>query len=277
MTKGRRVKPILQLKLVGGSAKGLYEVDVMQCRNMGSGDGGPEDVQWKCTADVPGYFKLGRTDVICEGYNNPDDPYILRGSCGVEYTLQLTEAGKAKYNRGGKSYYDEHDPGSGLLTMIMFVVIVVGLAYGLSHLCAETPVTTTRGPRRSPWFGNFFGGGDGNDGGPPPPPPYSPYDGRGGGGGKQFSAAQQSQYEQWRPGFWSGLGAGAAASALYNSYANRSSSTAERARMINDSYLYNDFGGANRRSSWGSSSSSSRVQEDRQPRTSSGFGGTSRR
>lgn len=56
-TTGRRLKPAPQLKTVGGDAKGLYEVEAMQCRNMGSGDGGPEDVQWSCVADLPGYFK----------------------------------------------------------------------------------------------------------------------------------------------------------------------------------------------------------------------------
>jgi hypothetical protein len=33
--------------------------------------------------DLPKKYKLGKFDVLCEGYNNPDDPYILTGSCGV--------------------------------------------------------------------------------------------------------------------------------------------------------------------------------------------------
>ena len=28
-------------------------------------------------------FKFGRITVSCEGYDYPDDPYILHGSCGV--------------------------------------------------------------------------------------------------------------------------------------------------------------------------------------------------
>ena len=28
-------------------------------------------------------YQLGRIEVTCEGYDYPDDPYILRGSCGV--------------------------------------------------------------------------------------------------------------------------------------------------------------------------------------------------
>ena len=28
-------------------------------------------------------YKFGRITVSCEGYDYPDDPYILHGSCGV--------------------------------------------------------------------------------------------------------------------------------------------------------------------------------------------------
>lgn len=28
-------------------------------------------------------YRFGRMEVNCEGYNYPDDPYILVGSCGV--------------------------------------------------------------------------------------------------------------------------------------------------------------------------------------------------
>lgn len=35
-TSHRRVSAIPQLKCVGGSAKGLFEVDVMRCKNQGS-------------------------------------------------------------------------------------------------------------------------------------------------------------------------------------------------------------------------------------------------
>ena len=78
-TAGRRLAPIPQLKCVGGDARGLYEVDVMRCTNAGS-DYGDEDVAWTCTADMPRYFKLGATDVLCEGYSSPDDRYVLKGA-----------------------------------------------------------------------------------------------------------------------------------------------------------------------------------------------------
>lgn len=57
-----------------------YRVEAMQCKNMGGSYGNKEDVQWSCTAEVPDEFKLGRTEVVCEGYTSPNDRYILKGS-----------------------------------------------------------------------------------------------------------------------------------------------------------------------------------------------------
>lgn len=39
-------------------------------------------------------FRFGRVEVSCEGFSHPDDPYILRGSCGLEFTIELTEEGR---------------------------------------------------------------------------------------------------------------------------------------------------------------------------------------
>jgi hypothetical protein len=65
---------------VGGDAmKYGYRVEAMQCKNMGGSYGDAEDTQWSCTAEIPDDFKLGRTEVVCEGYTSPDDPYILKG------------------------------------------------------------------------------------------------------------------------------------------------------------------------------------------------------
>lgn len=97
-TSHRRVSAIPQLTCVGGNAKGLYDVDVMRCKNSG-GEYDVEDIQWTCQAELPAEFKLGSTEVVCEGYDNADDPYILKGSCGVEYRLILTEMGEHKYSK----------------------------------------------------------------------------------------------------------------------------------------------------------------------------------
>jgi hypothetical protein len=92
-TTARRVSPIPQLSCVAGDACGLpdAEPDVMQCHNRGIDDSG--EPQWECTAEVPRQYRLGRTDVVCEGYSSPSDPYVLRGSCGVEYALWRRQDG----------------------------------------------------------------------------------------------------------------------------------------------------------------------------------------
>ena len=95
-TSARRSSPIPQLQCTGGNARGLYDVDVMRCTNAGS-DYDDDNVQWTCKASLPPEFKLGSTDVSCEGYDSPEDPYVLKGSCGVSYRLVLTEEGERKY------------------------------------------------------------------------------------------------------------------------------------------------------------------------------------
>ncbi|KAL2844641.1 hypothetical protein BJX68DRAFT_269534 [Aspergillus pseudodeflectus] len=101
LTSSRRVSPIPQLKCTGPSKRicDMYEIDSMRCINEGYGYD-EEDVQWTCTASLPGEFKLGSTDVVCEGYRAADDSWVLKGSCGVEYRLLLTEMGERKFGRG---------------------------------------------------------------------------------------------------------------------------------------------------------------------------------
>ena len=67
-----------------------------QCYNRGF-DG--QDVQWECKADMDNLYRFGSVEVVCEGYDYPDDAYILKGSCGLEYTLELTKEGQNK-NQG---------------------------------------------------------------------------------------------------------------------------------------------------------------------------------
>ena len=66
-TTARRGPSVPQLECVGGNARGLHSVDVMRCTNAGA-DYDPEDVQWTCQASLPTEFKLGSTEVVCEGY-----------------------------------------------------------------------------------------------------------------------------------------------------------------------------------------------------------------
>ncbi|CAZ82692.1 unnamed protein product [Tuber melanosporum] len=203
MTKNRRVPAVPQLKCVGGEGKGKYEVDVMRCKNIGS-DYNDEYVSWSCTADLPREFKLGSTDVICEGYDSADDQYVLKGSCGVEYRLALTDYGYEKFGYGGSVF--KRLPSKGIeaetfLFWTFFFGIVGWILYSV-YKNRNNSIPRAREPRRPGGGGGWFGGGGGD-----PPPPYDPRP-------PPKPAFPSSSSQQWRPGFWSGLAAGAAGSYL---------------------------------------------------------------
>ncbi|KXJ94296.1 hypothetical protein Micbo1qcDRAFT_159393, partial [Microdochium bolleyi] len=97
LTKHRRVPAAPQLKCISSPALcRLHAIEAMRCTNQGAGYDS-EDIQWSCSASLPAELKLGSTDVICEGYASSEDPYVLKGSCGVEYRLALTKEGEARY------------------------------------------------------------------------------------------------------------------------------------------------------------------------------------
>lgn len=89
-TTARRTHAVPQLSCVGGTASYSQssKVDNVMCTNKGF-DG--RDAVWECKAQLPDTVKLGRFEVNCEGYSYPNDPYVLVGSCGLEYELDYTE------------------------------------------------------------------------------------------------------------------------------------------------------------------------------------------
>ena len=46
-------------------------------------------LQWECKTDMSTKYRFGSIAVFCEGYSHPNDPYILKGSCGVGYLHTL--------------------------------------------------------------------------------------------------------------------------------------------------------------------------------------------
>uniref|UniRef100_A0A2P2HVV9 Store-operated calcium entry-associated regulatory factor n=1 Tax=Hirondellea gigas TaxID=1518452 RepID=A0A2P2HVV9_9CRUS len=111
MTKGRRSSAVPQLECVnGGSAScGTFKPRVVQCTNRGF-DG--VEVQWECKTDMDNNLRFGSIDVSCEGYEYPDDPYILAGSCGLRYNLDFTrEGGQHQHDYGYGNDYNS-DRGS---------------------------------------------------------------------------------------------------------------------------------------------------------------------
>lgn len=179
LTSHRRVSAIPQLQLVGGNAKGLYNVDVIRCTNSGA-EYDTEDIQWTCKASLPPEFKLGSTDVICEGYDNADDPFILKGSCGVEYRLVLTPEGERKYpdrirSGWGMNRNSSGDASSALATAIFWLFFIGVLGVIVWSVCTGVNNPTgRRRPARTYRPGGGGGGGGYDDGSDDPPPPYTP-------------------------------------------------------------------------------------------------------
>ncbi|KAL6164740.1 hypothetical protein ACJQWK_09464 [Exserohilum turcicum] len=279
-TSARRVDPIPQLKCIGGSARGLYEPEVMRCKNSGS-DYDEDSIQWTCTASLPEEFKLGSTDVICEGYDYPEDPYILEGSCGVEYRLILTEKGREKYGKGRGGWEgDDDDRPDGPKTMgekiaaglfwLLFGGVVLWMIYSAFTNRAQAQDGGFAGGNRPGWGGGGGGGGgwgydDNND----PPPPYYPNDPTNPNNPKSGYGTTQG----WRPGFWSGAAGGAAAGWAAGRFANRGNRSSQGGGWGSGSgsgTRWDNGGEGSSRSSSGDSFSSTRYE-------STGFGGTSRR
>jgi hypothetical protein len=112
-TTHRRVPAVPQLTCNGPGCK-HYKVDIMHCTNIGA-DHNAEDISWPCTASLPEEFKLGSTEVTCEGYSHKNDRSALKGRCAVEYRLLLMDAGEEKYGTGDTSRAGSSTPkGEGL-------------------------------------------------------------------------------------------------------------------------------------------------------------------
>jgi len=217
--------------------------------------------------------------VVCEGYANRDDEWVLKGSCGVEYRLLLTEKGEEKYgsgswwggskgkNKGGgketkvKTQDESLGPG-GWLFVILFVGVLILILYKMGEGVQNQPV-----PRRRRGGGGWggWGGGPGGGGGDDPPPPYP---------GKYNSYDSTANAGQgWRPGFWSGAATGAAAGYMAGNRGNRQ----ETREVPRSSGWFGGGGGSGNRNT-NSGSSSSPSSSSSSPRYSStGFGSTSRR
>ncbi|KAJ5109836.1 hypothetical protein N7532_002481 [Penicillium argentinense] len=228
MTSSRRVSPIPQLTCVGPpKVCDLYKIESMRCNNEGH-DYDEEDVQWTCKAQLPPEFKLGSTDVVCEGYRSSEDPWVLKGSCGVEYRMLLTEEGERRF---GKYYGQSTEPlwkptkaktgrlfqkllaWAGELIFLGFFIAVFAIIFSplIAALFGYRTQPRDGGPRRG-WGGFWGGSGGGGDDGfyPGPPPPYS-----------NNHCSPGYERTGWRPGFWSGILGGAAAGYQMGRNSNR--------------------------------------------------------
>ena len=87
-TTGVRFPAVPQLKNIGELVSRQYRPSNVICYNKGLDFYG--DVMWLCEATLNNRYKFSLQTITCEGYEYPDDPSILVGSCGIEYELIRT-------------------------------------------------------------------------------------------------------------------------------------------------------------------------------------------
>ncbi|KAI1238453.1 hypothetical protein IHE44_0013185 [Lamprotornis superbus] len=172
--------------------------EVVQCYNKGW-DG--YDVQWQCRADLENAYRFGQMEVSCEGYDYPDDPYILRGSCSLLFSLELTGEGERKVKNSGSfasSYYqsrkDYSDSGSGAIVVIVLLV----LAFGVYKLFLSNQQSQQSSGHSDGFSQPFWR----SQQAPPPPGFKSTFTDDNSFGTHSHHGTSSG------PGFWTGLGAG---------------------------------------------------------------------
>ncbi|XP_007890090.1 store-operated calcium entry-associated regulatory factor [Callorhinchus milii] len=278
-TNGRRTKSVPQLKCVGGTAGcGTFIPEVVQCYNKGW-DG--YDVQWECKTDMDHAYRFGTIMVTCEGYNYPEDPYVLQGSCGLEYMIELTEEGYRKrksntgFYSGSPNYQTSYSSDS---SNVVVVLILLGVAYLLYKVFLSHQQLRNQAASDGSGFSGPYGPGPHGPGphgpyptAPPPPPGFKPdftgdeQEGFRGGPHQGNNYGPRNAGNSSGPGFWSGMGAGGLLGYLMGS----------RRSQPSPSYPY----------SWGHQShppphrnmSGINSPGTSGTRTASGFGGTQRR
>jgi len=203
-TAARRTSALPQLVCVGKPCR-LFQPDVIRCVNLGGGYG--TNVDWKCEADLPDSLRFGKVEVSCEGWSRPGDPYVLKGSCSLEYRIVQVPGSL----RDGSTDSPIFDPKSYDWPTILFYILWIGvliiILYSLFRSCFWNN-TTPRVPRYSgshpgPGGGSGWFPGYHTDNTSAPPPPYS-------------KTPQHPTGSGWRPGFWTGAALGGLANHIWN-------------------------------------------------------------
>lgn len=107
-TTSRRTHSIPQLSCVGGTAGcKLFTPNLVEC-HLVDHDVKTNKYNWNCEADFKGRVKFNHIDIICEGYDYPEDDYKLLGSCGLEFTLDYVNA-HDYHHQSYHEHLDEHE------------------------------------------------------------------------------------------------------------------------------------------------------------------------
>lgn len=172
-TTARRTTPIPQLKCIGDHqlCQAKYLPSSVQCTNAGW-DG--FDVQWECKGELDSDVAFDAFHVSCEGFQGPDDAFVLDGSCGLEYKLKFTNSYNEKkraqdeliaerrraagVNSQGASYTsNDEDSGWGFKLFFLGCAIVFALIWCTKKsnrkLAGTTPTPTpTPTPTSNPRY-----------------------------------------------------------------------------------------------------------------------------
>lgn len=245
MTAAYRGAPIPQLKCVGGNACGHYVVEVMQCYNQGADDRG--EVQWKCQAEMPETYRLGTTTVSCEGFRDPNDDYVVEGSCGVEYTLH---ADRPQERHTTEPLTLSHAVGIVAALWSVGILFSCGLATitALSCLavlcgvlCCAICDTSRTDNHDSPPVTRSHGRKRASD---PPPPECSASD---------YNTVHETHHYDSGPGFWTGYALGAVTGSSrttehhYHSPAPSETYSAAEYSSPSPSHISTGYGGTKKR------------------------------
>ena len=128
MTTGRRSSPVSQMICTGQPCR-YNAPDSISCKNIGWNG---KDPIWDCTTSSMKDTKLSTIEVQCEGYEYPDDPNILVGSCAAIYKLSYTTGAGNTANLTQRVDYD--DEPSSLLGSFACVVVLCSI---LSCMCSD--------------------------------------------------------------------------------------------------------------------------------------------
>lgn len=292
-TTGRRTRPVPQLQCIGGTNRCKFLPQVVQCYNRGFNG---EDIQWECKADLNANLRFNKIDVTCEGYDFPEDDYVLVGSCGLEYSIDTTDGTipfpKPHFNKPHPNNLPKRPKKSdepGFMTVVV-LGIIASFMYLIYKNCIEPMDTEARRRRRaSP-----------PPSAPPPPPGFMPgFTPDDSSSHSSFTSSSHTSSSTSSPdsGFWSGFTWGGMAGYLLGSVNRNDQSLPPRNTEQRDtsstssswsSWFWSQSNLRHRhrpeehrreeRSSFSRSSPEpSNSTQSSESHTSSGFGGTSRR
>jgi hypothetical protein len=200
MTTSRRSAPMYQLSCTNCNTHNNHIVKSVQCRNVGW-DG--NDVNWKCESNLPNEWELGQTTVCCEGFDYPDDPHVLVGSCGLEYQLTRNHHYVPTHVYHQTSKNDSFLVAFQLLAFVMFPIGILYLLVLCSPKTTHTTVTTTHvEPQRTSTAETSIFSSDASiyQTSPMPSAPMAP--------SRQTTTHVEHHYHDSKPGYSEGLATG---------------------------------------------------------------------